>query len=40
MIGKEIQNGGTINETDWIQMAKFQAERCKRFFDVIVQYMM
>ena len=27
------------NETDWMQMAKFQAEWSKKFYDVIVPYL-
>lgn len=34
----QLDNVSIVNETDWIQMARFQAEWCKRFFDVIVPY--
>ena len=27
------------NETDWLQMAKFHAEWSKKFYDVIVPYL-
>ena len=36
----EIRNVSIENETDWIQMAKFHAEWSKKFYDVIVPYLL
>ncbi|MBQ9759394.1 MAG: DUF4268 domain-containing protein [Opitutales bacterium] len=36
----QIENVGLENETDWLQMAKFHAEWSKKFYDVIVPYLM
>ncbi len=35
----QLDNVSIANETDWIQMARFQAEWSKGFFDVIVPYL-
>ena len=35
-IGHKLPEIGIINETNWIQMAKFHAEWSKKFYDVIV----
>ena len=35
----QIDNVSIENETDWLQMAKFHAEWSKKFYDVIVPYL-
>ena len=36
----QLTNVSVENETDWLQMAKFHAEWSKRFYDVIVPYLL
>lgn len=38
-ISYKLENVSISNETDWTQMAKFQAEWSKKFYDVIVPYL-
>lgn len=38
-ISYQIDNVSIENETDWLQMAKFHAEWSKKFYDVIVPYL-
>jgi hypothetical protein len=35
-----MKNVSVENETDWIQMAKFHAEWSKKFYDIIVPYLL
>ncbi len=39
-ISYQIENVSIENETDWLQMAKFHAEWSKKFYDVIVPYLL
>lgn len=34
----QLSNVSIENEVDWLQMARFQAEWCRKFYDVIVPY--
>ena len=34
-----LNNVSIENETDWLQMAKFHAEWSKKFYDVIIPYL-
>lgn len=34
----QLEHVSITNETDWLQMAKFQAEWSKKFFDILVPY--
>lgn len=36
----QLDNVSIENETDWLQMARFHAEWSKRFYDVIIPYIM
>ena len=36
----QLTNVSVENETDWLQMAKFHAEWSKKFYDVIVPYLL
>lgn len=36
----QLDNVSIENETDWHQMAKFHADWTKRFYDVIVPYVL
>lgn len=38
-VSYQIDNISIENETDWLQMAKFHAEWSKKFYDVIVPYL-
>lgn len=38
-VSYQIDNLSIENETDWLQMAKFHAEWSKKFYDVIVPYL-
>ena len=38
-VSHQIDNVSIENETDWLQMAKFHAEWSKKFYDVIVPYL-
>ena len=35
-----LNNVSIENEADWLQMAKFHAEWSKKFYDIIVPYLM
>lgn len=39
-VSYQIDNVSIENETDWLQMAKFHAEWSKKFYDVVVPYLM
>lgn len=39
-VSYQINNVSIENENDWLQMAKFHAEWSKKFYDVIVPYLM